>query len=297
MKRPQLKSPLGSPAMLQTVRAKQKKGAGGEGTASGTGGKAAAERKAAARAWEANNKRRSIPLPPLGPGIEVTAAEGMILGARWDREMDEMLREGVLRYGADWEEVSTHMAPHECPKEEVEKRWQMVKANPVKGPWSPEEDSLLKVLVDEYGRKKWSLIATQFPGRSGKQCRERWLNHLDTRVKKSAWTGAEDVKLCEAQGRLGNKWSEISKLLPGRAENAVKNRFNSIITKRLASQGISVKGSGLMKANMAKDLAANGTLSHSMNILKSADKEKLQQQLQRQQRSGKDSAKGQARDS
>lgn len=31
----------------------------------------------------------------------------------------------------------------------------MVKANPVKGPWSVEEDSLLKVLVDEYGRKKW----------------------------------------------------------------------------------------------------------------------------------------------
>ncbi|CAN0592932.1 unnamed protein product [Laminaria digitata] len=70
-----------------------------------------------------------------------------------------------------------------------------------------------------------SLIATQFPGRSGKQCRERWLNHLDTRVRKSAWTGGEDVVLCEAQGRLGNKWSEISKLLPGRAENAVKNRY------------------------------------------------------------------------
>lgn len=37
MKRSQLKSPLGSPAMQQTVRAKQKKGAGGEGTASGSG--------------------------------------------------------------------------------------------------------------------------------------------------------------------------------------------------------------------------------------------------------------------
>lgn len=77
----------------------------------------------------------------------------------------------------------------------------------------------------------------------------------------------------------------------------VPPRFNSIITKRLASQGISVKGSGLMKANMAKDLAANGTLSHSMNILKSADKEKLLQQQRRQQGSAKESAKCQARDS
>ena len=52
----------------------------------------------------------------------MTTAEAMILGARWDREMDELLREGVLRYGAEWEDVSTHMTPHECPKEEVEKR-------------------------------------------------------------------------------------------------------------------------------------------------------------------------------
>ena len=37
MKRAQLKSPLGSPALQQTVRAKQKKGPGGEGTASGSG--------------------------------------------------------------------------------------------------------------------------------------------------------------------------------------------------------------------------------------------------------------------
>lgn len=34
-------------------------------------------------------------------------------------------------------------------------RWQMIKGAPVKGPWSPEEDALLKVLVEEYGSKKW----------------------------------------------------------------------------------------------------------------------------------------------
>src|SRR4051812_4022454 len=48
----------------------------------------------------------------------------------------------------------------------------------------------------------------------------------------SSWTPEEDSVLCAAQRSLGNKWSEISRLLPGRAENAVKNRFNSLITKK-----------------------------------------------------------------
>lgn len=30
---------------------------------------------------------------------------------------------------------------------------------------------------------------------------------------------------------MGNKWSYISKLLPGRSENAVKNRYNSIASR------------------------------------------------------------------
>ena len=43
---------------------------------------------------------------------------------------------------------------------------------------------LLVQLVDEYGIKKWSQIAKMLEGRVGKQCRERWHNHLrpDIRV-------------------------------------------------------------------------------------------------------------------
>jgi hypothetical protein len=101
-----------------------------------------------------------------------------------------------------------------------------------RGPWTVEEDELLTALVKKYGTKKWAIIAELVPGRVGKQCRERWLNHLRTDVLKTAWTYDEDVTLINAQHKLGNRWSAIARLLPGRPENSVKNRWNSLINKK-----------------------------------------------------------------
>jgi len=154
----------------------------------------------------------------------------------WVPEEDAVLREGVLRYGlSDWASVSLHMLPR-CHRsvQDCASRWLIVKGNVVKGPWLPEENQMLRRLVGKYGAKKWSTIATHIPGRVGKQCRERWLNHLDSSVKKSDWLETEDRILMDTQRVVGNKWSEIARLLPGRAENAVKNRYNSLITKKLA---------------------------------------------------------------
>lgn len=89
------------------------------------------------------------------------------------------------------------------------------------------------------GLKKWAKIAKTIKsqlgidGKTGKQCRERWHNHLDPDVKKEDWTEEEEKKIFQLQKQLGNKWSEIASFVPGRTENSVKNCFYSAVRRNL----------------------------------------------------------------
>ncbi|KAF9978916.1 hypothetical protein BGZ73_008421 [Actinomortierella ambigua] len=106
------------------------------------------------------------------------------------------------------------------------------KPRSVKGPWTPEEDRQLRSLVNELGAEKWVLIASRLGSRTGKQCRERWHNHLDPTIDKSPFTPMEDELIFKLFDQLGSKWAEMSKLMPGRPDNAIKNYFNTSMQRK-----------------------------------------------------------------
>ncbi|KAK3842181.1 MAG: Homeodomain-like protein, partial [Linnemannia gamsii] len=123
------------------------------------------------------------------------------------------------------------------------------KPRSIKGPWTPEEDRQLRMLVNELGAEKWVLIASRLGSRTGKQCRERWHNHLDPKIDKSPFTAKEDELIFKLFAQFGSKWAEMSKLMPGRPDNAIKNHFNTSMQRkrrRLSLQDPSGKQKGCL---------------------------------------------------
>lgn len=136
-------------------------------------------------------------------------------------------------------------------------------------PWTPKEDDSMRKLVQENGTKQWTIISDKlnqhFPNaiRTGKQCRERWHNHLNPGINKETWGLEEEITLFSTHASLGNKWAEIANYLPGRTDNSIKNHFYSTLRKQYRT----VKGT-----DSTRDQLKKHTLQLAASILASLNK-------------------------
>ena len=151
----------------------------------------------------------------------------------------------MLNYGGKcWKKIAEHIKG----RTEIQclHRWtKILQPGLVKGPWTIEEDRQLVNWITKFGPKKWSQCSQYIKGRSDKQCRERWFNCLNPKVKKGDWSAEEDYKIFFLYKKLGSKWAHIANYFQGRSENSVKNRFYSTlrryVTEQKKSEGVKRK--------------------------------------------------------
>jgi hypothetical protein len=154
---------------------------------------------------------------------------------KWTREEDELLVNAVSSYGTkNWKLVAKAV----FGRNQVQclHRWtKILQPGLTKGPWSIEEDRKLMQWVKKEGPNKWTSCAEYINGRSGKQCRERWLNTLNPDVKKGNWEPEEDYMIFKLFTQFGSQWSKINLYFQNRTENSIKNRFYSTL-RRIAAE-------------------------------------------------------------
>ncbi|NXX15029.1 SNPC4 protein, partial [Podargus strigoides] len=151
----------------------------------------------------------------------------------WTKEEDQMLLELVqeMRVGSHipYKKIAYYMEGRDSAQ--LIYRWtKSVDPSLKKGPWTPEEDTMLLAAVKKYGERDWYKIRTEVPGRSDAQCRDRYLKALHCDVKKGKWSLEEEEQLIELVEKYGlGHWSKIASELPHRTGSQCLSKWKLMI--------------------------------------------------------------------
>lgn len=100
------------------------------------------------------------------------------------------------------------------------------KAQIVKKKFTPEEDSKIIQLVGDEKYPCWHFISQQIPGKTARQCRERYQHYLSPSISNAPWTEEENQLLETLQQQYGNNWAKITEYFKGRTNTYLKNKWN-----------------------------------------------------------------------
>jgi hypothetical protein len=94
--------------------------------------------------------------------------------------------------------------------------------------FTAKEDAHLRDLVTRFGIESWEKICASMPGRTCRQCRERWFNYLSPSVRIGPWSDGENALLLEKVCELGLRWKSLVIHFPGRTDINIRNRYRQL---------------------------------------------------------------------
>lgn len=97
------------------------------------------------------------------------------------------------------------------------------------GMWTNVEDEILKAAIAKYGLNQWSRVSSLLTRKNARQCKLRWQEWLDPRIRKLDWGPEEDQQLLNLARLRPNQWSSISLLL-NRTANQCIQRYQELLT-------------------------------------------------------------------
>ncbi|KAH0795992.1 Myb-like DNA-binding domain containing protein [Histomonas meleagridis] len=169
---------------------------------------------------------------PIAPTRNRSRGGSTSKNQKWSPEEDALLREIVSsQQSINWKSAEARF-PGKTSQQIFERWTKVLDPKLTKGSWTRQEDEIIINFVAANGCKTWTKLASLLPGRIGKQCRERWFNHLDPNISRSPWTPEEDRILYKLHKEYGNHWSKISQHMPTRTDNMIKNRWYSVLSKK-----------------------------------------------------------------
>jgi hypothetical protein len=163
------------------------------------------------------------------------------VGTKWTTDEDSTLKEAVIKHnGEDWAAISA-LVPCRT-KTQCMHRWHGAldsksdETTACVGKWTKEEDSTLKDAVEKHNGKNWAAIATLVPGRTKKQCTNRWHEYVRSKTKEATarvgkkWTKEEVGRLKDAvEKHNGKDWTAISALVSGRRRTQCVSRWYGVV--------------------------------------------------------------------
>jgi myb proto-oncogene protein len=153
---------------------------------------------------------------------------------KWTPEEDAKLTKAVKKHGKDWVAAEAMVAGRSSVQ--CRNRWVLTldpvtralePANGKKGQWTPKEDAKLSEAINKHG-KEWVTVVAMVPGRTIRQCRQRWTNTLDPANGKNTagkWTPEEDAMLTEAVEKHGKEWVPVAAMVTGRTNVMCRQRW------------------------------------------------------------------------